>query len=93
MTKAQDNFRQRMIDGAIRYARADRSDLFTLARCLSEIDNGVAGIRSEDCTMWGRGKGPAVGEAFANADIAKETRKLPDGETYQVMVYRNMVRP
>ena len=36
--------RQRMIEGAKRYAAADRSDPFAFNRAMTHINNGVAGL-------------------------------------------------
>jgi len=99
MTKAQDNERRRMIDGAVRYAQADRSDPFTLARAMSQIENGGCSPRSERCSMYGKTHTPTNGSAYFNADTHRESRRLEghqfeDGtDTFFVTAYRNLVRP
>jgi len=99
MTKVQDNERQRMIDGAVRYAQADRSDPFTLARAIAQIDNGICSHRSEQCVMYGKTLAPPTGPAFFNADTHREARHI-DGHAFEdgtykyfITTYRNMVRP
>lgn len=73
---------RKMQDAAERYAAADKSDPFTLARCQAHIRNGVASLY----TQGGQ-------EAFYNAEEAQEMRKMPDGSEYPVTVYRNIIRP
>lgn len=80
--------KQRWMDGAERYARADRSDPFALARAMTHIRNGIVGLRSDGY------------EACYSADEHMETRTLPDGmkfsngdTDYQVRTYRNITRP
>ena len=99
MTKVQDNERDRMIAGAVRYAQADRSDPFTFARAMAQIKNGICGHRSEPCTMYGRLHSPAIGPAYFNADSKRESRKIDDHifsdgtDTFFITTYRNLVRP
>jgi hypothetical protein len=83
---------QRMIAGAHAYAAADRSDPFAFSRALSHINNGIAGVRTNE-------NGDKV-DAFYNAKPVVQTRKLPAGQmfsnganTYQVTTYDAMVRP
>lgn len=68
---------ERLIEGARNYALADRSDPFTLARCLAHIRVGIV-TSSVDCY---------------EADFAPETRKDAHGNSYVVSVPRNMKRP
>ena len=99
MTKVQDNERERMIAGAVRYAQADRSDPFVFARAMAQIDNGICGHRSEPSTMYGRLNAPAIGPAYFDADSKRESRKIDDHvftdgtDTFFVTTYRNLVRP
>jgi len=71
--KAADRLRQ----GAEDYARADRSDPFTLARALTHIRVGI--VRSSV-------------EAY-EASFMPETRKDALGNSYVVTMPRNMKRP
>ncbi len=69
------------IAAARRYAIADKSDPFTLARAMSHLRSGIASFNND-------------GEpAFYRADPVAETRKLPDGRTYTATAYRNLARP
>lgn len=78
-------------EAAKRYAAADKSDPFALARAITHMKNGIAGFRQE------RGEHHAMGQdAFYTADETYETRTYEqDGRTveYQVLTYRNRVRP
>ncbi len=92
--------RMRMIAGAKRYAAADRSDPFALCVAMSQINNGIAGIRSSDSDMYGRGKGPKAGDAFFSVDSKRETMELAPGLEFSdgsrkwfEIGYRNQVRP
>ena len=69
------------LEGAERYARADKSDPFALRRALCHTRNGVAGF-----TVKGE-------EAFYNAVVGTEERVTADGSPFVAVVYRNMVRP
>ena len=68
---------ERLVEGARNYALADRSDPFTLARCLAHIHVGIV-TSSVDCYA---------------ADFVPETRKDALGNSYVVSVPRNMKRP
>jgi hypothetical protein len=72
----------RAIEGARRYAAADRSDPFALRRALTHVANGIA----TGFTQNGE-------EATYNAEAYQEKRWLPKGEEYTVTAYRNMRRP
>lgn len=81
-----DKFKQRMVEGAVRYAAGDKSDPFAFNRALAHIRSGLCGIDKD-----GR-------DAFYDATPAMETRCVPtmahpEGEEYQVEVMRNMKRP
>lgn len=85
--------RARMIQGARVYAAADRTDPFAMARMVTHIDNGVAGLHrglNKDYDI-------APGPAFYNAEMHREARKIvgSDGQeqVFDVPVYRNVVRP
>ena len=68
---------ERLLQGAEDYARADRSDPFTLARALTHLRVGI--VRSS-------------GEAY-EASFMPEMRKDAMGNSYVVAVPRNMKRP
>lgn len=75
--------RARMVEGAKRYALADKSDPFAFDRAMSHLDSGVAGI------------GLAGADAFYDAEPIQETREIvtPVGVSqYAVTVYHNMRR-
>jgi len=71
-----------MLAAAERYAQADRSDPFALARARLHLSNGIA--------SYANANGQA---AYYEAEPYQETRYLPDGREYQATVYRNVVRP
>jgi hypothetical protein len=81
------NYHQRRLDGAIRYAAADKSDPFALARALTHLSNGICS-RAEDGTP-----------GHYDAEKGVETRYLPlsEGqetpESYVVDSYSRKVRP
>jgi hypothetical protein len=84
-TTSQKKPRQdrRLVQGAQRYALADRSDPFVFNRAMTHIGNGIATMaRARDDVPHNY-----------DAEAAKETRKLPDGTPYEVTVYKNMRRP
>ena len=91
---------QRMIEGAERYAAADKSDPFTLARCHAHMrshlaPNGTlvsiaAHHRGEDSKEYSLSSGV---DAFYDAKEYTEQRTTADGKEYPVTVYRNIVRP
>jgi hypothetical protein len=72
---------QRMFEGARNYAAAEKSDPFALARALTHIRTGIAGI-----TQHGE-------DAFYKADAFQEERPSLGGGSHTVTVYRNMQRP
>lgn len=82
--------RQRLINGARRYAIADRSDPFTLDRCLSEISLGML----DEVQHMNSKK-----EICYDASPVTITRQLPSGHfsdgknEYLATEYRNMIRP
>lgn len=71
---------------AERYAAADNSDPFVIARAMAHMRNGVASYSNKDGE-----------QAFYNADETTELRvlALPNGKTleWQVTSYRNRFRP
>jgi len=83
--------RQRLVMGARRYAIADRSDPFTLNRCLSEIDLGML-----DEVQHHDSKKEICYDATPTT-LHKHLQggdKFSDGSTkYLATEYRNMVRP
>jgi hypothetical protein len=85
--------RARMIQAAQVYARADRTDPFSMMRMMTHIDNGVASIHAPA----NRDYDIAAGPGFYNAEMHREARKIvgSDGkeQTFDVPVYRNVSRP
>lgn len=90
--------RQEQIDGALAYARADKSDPFAFNRAISHIKNGIASIRAEK-GPWGRKAGE---DAYYSADPVRVPRDYvghPRGahpgekRQYAVEEYRNIRRP
>lgn len=84
--------RRRMIDGAYRYAAANKSDPFALNRALTHLNVGVSGIRINE-------NNERV-DAFYDAKVGMEKRKLPPGQlfsdgsnTYDVQVYHDVKVP
>ena len=71
-----------MLQGAMNYAMADRSDPFAFSRAMTHTLNGVANYSDSH----GQSQ-------HYEAECYMETRKLPDGRQYQVTQYRNMKRP
>lgn len=85
LSNTQARTRARMIEGAHRYAASDRSDPFTLNRCISHIMNGVASANNAKQE-----------EGFYDAEEYQESREYNhDGRTvkYTVPAYRNIIRP
>ena len=74
--------RSRLTQGAINYALADSSDPFTFARAMTHVGNGIASLGSKDGD-----------DNCYSAEPAKEKRELPNGEQYEVTIYRTMRRP
>ena len=85
MAKQLDNIdtnrNRRLIDGAKAFAAADKSDPFTYNRCISHINNGVAG-----------GFDSNGNNLSYDATTGKERRQLPDGTEYDVPAYTNIKR-
>lgn len=78
---------QRMHQGAVFYAAADRSDPFTYNRVITHTQNGVAGFRFNEITGERQ-------DAFYSAEPYQEDRVHPmTGEHYKMTVYKNMKRP
>jgi hypothetical protein len=75
--------RNRHIEGAKRYARANASDPFAFNRCMAHINQGIVGFNEQG------------EEAIYSAEEALEERPSPmgDGTTYTVTVFRNIKRP
>ena len=73
--------RQRsMIEGAARYAAAEKSDPFAFARAMTHLNQGLGGYDQNGA------------EAAFDATPEIETRHLPDGRPYDATVYRNIKR-
>ena len=91
--EAKARARARMIEGAKKYALADRTDPFAMARMVTHIDNGVAAVHRGPNAEYDLAAGPA----FYNAEVYREPRKIvgSDGkeQVFDVMVFRNVVRP
>ncbi len=76
------------VDALRRYARAERSDPFVLARGMAHLKTGVAGYRQA------KGQYHQAGDAaLYDAEPFVEERKTPNGETYMITAYKNRVRP
>jgi len=73
--------RLRQIEGAKRYADADRSDPFAFSRAMTHIRAGITRPNND---------GQA---AEYDAEPFSEQRRTPTGESYTATVYRNVVRP
>jgi hypothetical protein len=73
-------FSNRM-EAAKRYALADRTDPWTLARIEAHMRNGICGFTDNGL------------DAFYSADSYVEERVTVTGTTFPVTVYRNIVRP
>lgn len=76
---------------ALNYAAADRSDPFTYNRIMAHIKSGL-------CDDKPAGQGELL-DCRYKAEPHQETRQLPpsplhpDGQEYQVTVYKNLSRP
>lgn len=64
-----------------RYAMSDKSDPFAFSRAMAHTRNGIAGYNEDGS------------DAFYDAQPEKETRHTPDGEEYEITVYRSAKRP
>jgi hypothetical protein len=87
MQQIADKQRQRMIEGAKRYAASDRSDPFTFSRAMTHINNGLCAVRHTK-------DGPV--ECHYDATAQAEGREYSfNGSTvkYQGTVYKDLVRP
>ena len=89
-------FHDKQVEGAIRYAAADRSDPFTLNRCLGHIRQGICGpVIETEGFMWDGHK--ITGNAGANGhyDAIGYTvmRETAAGEHFPVTEYKSVVRP
>jgi hypothetical protein len=76
--------RERYVKAAERYAKADRSDPWALARALAHIEQGICGYVERGETMV---------DALYDATPHTELRKMQSGETYPVTIYGSVVRP
>lgn len=83
---------KRMVDGARRYAAANRSDPFAYSRAMSHAANGVSGIRINEANERL--------DAFYDAKVGIEKRSLPSGRTFsdgsksfEVPVYHDVKVP
>lgn len=82
----------RMIEAAARYAAADRTDPFAMARAMTHIKCGVAtvirGERSQDYDL------DRAVTSFYNADTYVFDRVVPGvADPVPTVGYRNIVRP
>ena len=71
-----------MLQGAMNYAMADKSDPFAFSRAMTHTMNGVANYSDSH----GQSQ-------YYEAERYMETRKLPDGREYKVPAYKNIKRP
>ncbi len=89
MTKgdARKLLRERMEQGARRYARADRSDPFALNRALSHLDSilAVEQFDKHGRPLWYDAKPVTV--EYTSSDHASESK------LYYKVEYRDVVRP
>lgn len=90
MTNIHPNLVRDMIQGARRYAQADKSDPFAFSRAISHINSGVARPSFD--------QNGHRHDAHYDAQEAQEkrtsSRPFSDGSTeYTVTVYRDMKRP
>lgn len=76
------NHEERLIEGAIRYAQADRSDPFSFSRAMSEIKRGLCRGFSKD----GKGYG-------YDAEPYKTEELDMLGKPMQVIRFKNVQRP
>lgn len=79
---AIDNNRKRLIEGALRFAEADRSDPFTFNRAMSEIKRGLC----NGSDKFGRGFG-----YDAEPYITDEMSFI--GKPIKVRRFKNMQKP
>lgn len=77
-----------MIEGAVRYAAADRSDPFAYNRAMSHSHNGVASRRANE-------KDDRHGHYDADRVIVEKTftNTRGEAETYKAEEYQNRVCP
>lgn len=90
---AIQSVRRRMVDGARRYAAADKSDPFSFSRAMTHIKNGVSSVSRPGNREYGI---PAGVAAYNDADSYMETRKIiAEGRelVFDVVAYRNLCRP
>ena len=71
----------RAIEGITRYAAGDKSDPFTLARCMTHLRMGLCAFQKDGS------------DGGYNADPYQEPRVTPLGAHYTVTCYKNMARP
>jgi hypothetical protein len=94
MDNAKHMARQRMIEGARRYAAADRTDPFAFRRAVSHIDCGLATIaRGERSNTFDL---VAAQPAYYDADAQREVVKMNGGGgeiDVERITYKSVVRP
>ena len=81
------------IEALQRYAAADRSDPFALQRAMTHMRGRICSFTAMRSFDHGGKVSYHEDEAFYDAIEQSEMRRLPTGETYPVVVYRNRVRP
>lgn len=88
LNETDTNRRNRLNHAAQRYANADKSDPFTLARARTHIANGIVSYSASG------------EEALYDATLVPVMRHLPAGQTFSdgstswhAWEYSNMVRP
>ena len=83
---AMSNMNLRMQEGALNYARADKSDPFALVRAIAHMKNGVASINNDKQQP-----------GYYDAEPYEGTRKIYQGGVeigeVKTTLYRGMCRP
>lgn len=90
MSDAVAKHRERMLDGAARYAAGDKSDPFAYGRALAHIVQGICDARCEPSKEYVRELGETC---YYDAKETVEKRVTADGKEFFATVYHNMVRP
>lgn len=78
MTMDMNKQQQRIEEGALLYALADKSDPFAYSRAVCHSRNGVASAKDDH---------------YYSAEAYKDTKTAADGSQYTVTAYKSMRRP
>lgn len=95
----QQLFRQRAIEGAKRYAKADRSDPFAFTRALAHLRIGIVSPDNDRGAGWifrDHSSGPAVydaREAHVGTSLDPGMVFSDGSNTYHVTEFREVTRP